>query len=1205
MSKHPMWLRRGIALTLALVMTASLSVSALAAPSVEEAGEDTVLSQTQPDSDSQVPAEGPEGLENGSQDADSLPMIPLEPAEQASSDTAAETEEDIKLTAPGSGLRFDSEEGEYVQVQGAIEIPNTVEVWLKLDENENRRQIIMNNYGRGGTTWGIEVTTSNTLRYWDQAGPNHDYKFSDIEICTGDWMLISVVRDNSAKELRVYVDGELRNTTEVSGFGSGTLDSWLCFGSDYHSTPLLLDGKIAEVRMWDDVRTGEEIAEYAGKTVTGEEEGLAHAWDFRDVEEPVYRNRVFPDLVQGGVDVQAVGYAEDPETIYAVNFDLGIAGEDNEPVPPQEIKVGGLVKEPEPPKLEGFVFTGWYKDASCTQKWDFASDKVAGNTTLYAGWKYDYQPASFPEDMTGVSFCGPEDQLAMEDRLSKVPLSFEATVKLPEALDGRGGVIIGSWMDAGYYDYDLGYVSLEVYENGAPRLYWHQERRNQPNGGVQSVVFSGVDLRQGEWIHLAVTFDPEKDTVSCYINGVLVSTVEDCEFEPVVPAQALKIGGDYRGTGGQVYDEGYNDQYFRGEIANISVWSDVRTAEQIQADVQALQADAAAVPAEGETLLASWQFDGEQDLYEDRSDRDNDVAAFVDWIDPGFAQGDYSMVALPDTQFLSEKYPDIYKKLTQWIVDHEQTYNIQAVMHMGDMVNSGNSTQWSNCADAMYLLDKSDSIDWMPMRGNHDDSNGFNQAFPYEEFASRDCFGGSYEHEILGQDKLDCNYWEVTVGDRAYLILSLGWAPTQDKLDWADKIIKANPDKNVIVTTHAFMYWDGTHLNDEDLDYTSGYTQDGMDGSEIWEQLGKKNENVVLAIGGHIGFPDVIARTDENGAGEEVTSLLCDAQGIDLDYGLGMMMLLTFHEGSDQVDVNWYSAEEGKLFRTRNQFSITVPHVGENDGSGSGGSSSDNERTYAIVTGDDGHGSVTVSADEASAGTRITVTVKPDSGYVLDELTITDAKNKDLKVTKRSETTYTFYMADSKVTVDASFIGDGAAEKPDARLDDVSANAYYADAVEWAVSKGITSGTSANTFSPDASCTRAQMVTFLWRANGSPKADRANPFTDVSAEAYYYDAVLWAVEQGITSGTSATTFSPDATVNRGQTVTFLWRANGSPVVDYAMSFTDVDANAYYAGAVRWAVSEGITSGTSGNSFSPNADCTRAQIVTFLYQDMAN
>ena len=243
------------------------------------------------------------------------------------------------------------------------------------------------------------------------------------------------------------------------------------------------------------------------------------------------------------------------------------------------------------------------------------------------------------------------------------------------------------------------------------------------------------------------------------------------------------------------------------------------------------------------------------------------------------------------------------------------------------------------------------------------------------------------------------------------------------------------------------------------------------------------------------------------------------------------------------------------------------------------------------------------SVDEASAGTRITVTVKPDAGYELDELTVTDAKNKDLKVTKRSETTYTFYMADSKVTVEASF--KLIETEPENPFTDISKSDYFYDAVLWAVDKGITSGTSANTFSPDASCTRAQMVTFLWRANGSPKADRANPFTDVSAEAYYYDAVLWAVEQGITSGTSATTFSPDATVNRGQTVTFLWRANGSPVVDYAMSFTDVDANAYYAGAVRWAVSEGITSGTSGNSFSPNADCTRAQIVTFLYQDMAN
>ncbi len=166
---------------------------------------------------------------------------------------------------------------------------------------------------------------------------------------------------------------------------------------------------------------------------------------------------------------------------------------------------------------------------------------------------------------------------------------------------------------------------------------------------------------------------------------------------------------------------------------------------------------------------------------------------------------------------------------------------------------------------------------------------------------------------------------------------------------------------------------------------------------------------------------------------------------------------------------------------------------------------------------------------------------------------------------------------------------------------DVPAGAYYADAVTWAVKEGITSGTSANTFSPNLSCTRAQMVTFLWRANGSPRASRANRFTDVSANAYYYDAVLWAAENGITSGSSATTFSPDAVLTRGQTVTFLYRAAGSPTVS-GSSFRDVAPGAWYANAVAWAVSKGVTTGTGGNHFSPDAPCTRAQTVTFLYRD---
>ena len=196
-------------------------------------------------------------------------------------------------------------------------------------------------------------------------------------------------------------------------------------------------------------------------------------------------------------------------------------------------------------------------------------------------------------------------------------------------------------------------------------------------------------------------------------------------------------------------------------------------------------------------------------------------------------------------------------------------------------------------------------------------------------------------------------------------------------------------------------------------------------------------------------------------------------------------------------------------------------------------------------------------------------------------------------------------MPSGKVTVKATFAKVSEQPEPGSMaFTDVASSAYYYDAVKWAVEQGITSGITATTFGPDASCTRAQMVSFLWRANGSPKAAGANPFTDVSADAYYYDAVLWAVEKGITSGTSATTFSPNATVTRGQTVSFLHRANGSPAVSGSSPFTDVAADAYYAAAVQWAVAENITAGTSATTFSPDAACTRGQIVSFLYRDMA-
>ena len=169
---------------------------------------------------------------------------------------------------------------------------------------------------------------------------------------------------------------------------------------------------------------------------------------------------------------------------------------------------------------------------------------------------------------------------------------------------------------------------------------------------------------------------------------------------------------------------------------------------------------------------------------------------------------------------------------------------------------------------------------------------------------------------------------------------------------------------------------------------------------------------------------------------------------------------------------------------------------------------------------------------------------------------------------------------------------------------DVAAGSYYYTPVLWAVEKGITNGLDATHFAPDATCTRAQVVTFLWRAKGCPEPKMIyNPFSDVSSSDYYYTAVLWAVENGITTGTGGNTFAPNEGCTRKQVATFLWRAQGKPASSGSNIFTDVSPDAYYYDAVLWAVENGITSGMGNGKFAPDAACTRGQIVTFLYRAM--
>ena len=252
--------------------------------------------------------------------------------------------------------------------------------------------------------------------------------------------------------------------------------------------------------------------------------------------------------------------------------------------------------------------------------------------------------------------------------------------------------------------------------------------------------------------------------------------------------------------------------------------------------------------------------------------------------------------------------------------------------------------------------------------------------------------------------------------------------------------------------------------------------------------------------------------------------------------------------------------------------------------------------SYTVSVDKTENGAITVSPKSASKGDTVTVTVKPDSGYQLDDLTVTDKNGKELKLTDKGNGKYTFTMPASKVEIKATFVK----EVETSPFSDVSTSAYYYEAVKWAQEKGITGGIGNGLFGPNQPCTRAQIVTFLWRAAGSPEPKSMSSFADVSMDAYYAKAVAWAVENGITTGTGDGKFSPDATCTRAQSVTFLFRAIGK-LVDSKAEFSDVLTDSYYANAVAWAVENGVTNGIGGGLFGPNNSCTRAQIVTFLYR----
>ena len=327
----------------------------------------------------------------------------------------------------------------------------------------------------------------------------------------------------------------------------------------------------------------------------------------------------------------------------------------------------------------------------------------------------------------------------------------------------------------------------------------------------------------------------------------------------------------------------------------------------------------------------------------------------------------------------------------------------------------------------------------------------------------------------------------------------------------------------------------------------------------------------------------------------------------DTDYTISEMYGTDTLEGNVTLtydgtpDMNKAGSTVIKISGTLANDNYTITYVNGkltvNRRSSGGGSSSSNSSANAISTsGKSDNGSISTDKPTAKKGDTVTIIVTPESGYKLDKLTVTDSKGNTLTVTDKGDGKYTFTMPDSKVTVIPTF----AKETEVNPFTDVSTDAYYYKAVKWAQEKEITGGIGNDLFGPDAACTRAQIVTFLWRAAGSPEPKSMSSFSDVPADSYYAKAVAWAVENEITTGTGDGKFSPEATCTRAQSVTFLCRAVGKPF-EGEVVFSDVPADSYYANAVAWAVKNKVTNGVAEGLFGPDNSCTRAQIVTFLYR----
>ena len=518
------------------------------------------------------------------------------------------------------------------------------------------------------------------------------------------------------------------------------------------------------------------------------------------------------------------------------------------------------------------------------------------NNLVYTG--SNPPPASKIPDSEGVYING-ANFYQFEKILESMPNTVETTIYLPSYFsdDERGGVIVGNYIGGKKNTYNL-----EIHDNGNPRVYMILE-----DGSILDYVFREVDVRTKDWAHLAVVRDGEANTLTCYLNGEAKQVLDIKDFEDYTPASNLFVGSDNRK---------YEGIIFKGKIRNLAIYSDARTEEEIAEDITSINTNDA-------NLLCNLNFDGcTYTSVTDASNNKNNLfgAGYITTA-PDLEPYAYSFAVVGDTQIVTDGHPDKLSCLYDWIVDNVDTYNIKHVFGLGDITDRNTDAEWEVATREIAKMDG--KVSYSLVRGNHDKIAKFDRYLAGDSTYTAQYDGVFEEGSALNTYKF------LTVGEVDYLFLSLDFGFSDEVIAWASEIIEAHPNHNVVITTHAYLYRDGTTLDENDLcppTARGGHNN----GDDMWDKFISKHENIVLVLSGHDPSANVVTTQTVGDNGNIVTQMLIDPQGLDRveDVGpTGMISMFYFSEDGKNVQVRNYSTINKMYYGGQNQFTITLDTV--------------------------------------------------------------------------------------------------------------------------------------------------------------------------------------------------------------------------------------------------------------------------------------